>query len=70
MIIVIIVNVITKAYANVNTRLNCTVIHIAVLNCSLSASVTPCNYEQTDSNISFIAKISCDSILKYTNMQY
>ena len=42
--------------------MNCTnnnvIIHIAVLICNLSVAVTPCNYEQTESYILFLAKIS------------
>ena len=41
-----------------------------MLICSLSAAMTPCNYEQTDSYILFLAKyqmfnLTCDSMLKY-----
>ena len=59
----IIVNVITKAYHQYYYMysLDCTnnvIIHITVLICNLSAAATPCNYEQTDSYILFLAKIS------------
>ena len=63
MIIVIIVNVITKAYrqCQYTYNLDCTnnnvVIHKDVLICNLSAVVTPYKYEQTDSYILFLAKL-------------
>ena len=41
-----------------NCSNNEVIIHIAVLIRNLSAAVTPCNYEQTDSYILFLAKIS------------